>query len=105
MEKTSEEVFVPKFDSDEEMRRRIPREKWLKERGWQQITGSIFRFRIAVPIYAPTGMEIIHFDYLVGMDVVAMWSFEELEAYDQEIWMKVRQDVAQFWRERGGVAK
>lgn len=87
--------FLP-HDYMDEFRRRFPREKWLKERGYEQMTGSMFRLRIAV---VHDHKEPQYFDHWVGMDTAAMMSFEELEKQDMQFWMEARRKAIDFWKE------
>lgn len=87
--------FLP-HDYMDEYRRRVPKEKWLKEHGYEQKTGSMFRLRIAI---VHDHKEPQYFDYWVGMDTAATMSFEELEKQDMQFWMEARSKAAALWKE------
>lgn len=92
---SSEESGKNHADHDwkNELQRRFPREKWLKERGYEQRSGSTFRLRIAI---VHDHKEPQYFDHWVGMDTAAMMSFEELEKQDMQFWMETRHKVAEL---------
>lgn len=83
-------------DWQNELERRFPREKWLKERGYEQRSGSTFCLRIAI---VHDHKEPLYIDHWVGMDTAAMMSLEELEKQDMEFWMETRRKAIEFLKE------
>lgn len=82
-------------DWQNELQRRFPREKWLKEHGYEQRSGSTFRLRIAI---VHDHKEPQYIDHWVGMDTAAMMSLEELEKQDMQFWMEARSKAAELWK-------
>ncbi len=87
-----------KYDCKDELKRRLPREKWLKEHGFEQMSGSTFRLRILIPTHVENSHECPRADHWIGMDVAEFMSFEELETYYRELWVKTGDELVEFLR-------
>lgn len=71
--------------------------RWMEEHGYT-LEGGIYDIQIAVPNHAASNGVAAGFKHkhMISAEKVDSMTIDELEAYDQDVWLKARQEIARL---------
>ncbi|WP_248499786.1 hypothetical protein [Staphylococcus aureus] len=72
--------------------------KWLTDRGYEELQSG-FTITIAVRAGAKYGYRTAYNQKTIGWDEINGMTRDELDQYDQLLWMKARSDIRKFLKE------
>lgn len=78
--------------------------EWLANHGYTHHTGSILKIHISLT-NVEEGEQIPHFQKLISVDEIHGKTIEELELFDQNIWLQARFELTGFMARQSELKK